>query len=150
LTGEPVAFYGEGKLVERSLVPYFNIFEKQGIEYKTDSGRLPLHINGRLAPGEFQLEGNISSQFISGLMFALPLLDGDSRITVTTELESKPYIDLTLKVLEDFSIHIENHNYRTFIVKGNQKYKAADYTVEGDFSQAAFWLAAGALDMQRS
>jgi len=145
LTGEPVAFYGEGKLVERSLVPYFNIFEKQGIEYKTDSGRLPLHINGRLAPGEFQLEGNISSQFISGLMFALPLLDGDSRITVTTELESKPYIDLTLKVLEDFSIHIENHNYRTFIVKGNQKYKAADYTVEGDFSQAAFWLAAGAL-----
>ena len=145
LTGEPVTFYGEGRLVERPLLQYYNIFEKQGIKYETEAGKLPLHINGRLVPGEFQLEGNISSQFISGLMFALPLLEGDSLITVTTEPESKPYIDLTLKVLKDFSIHIENHGYRTFIIKGRQKYKATDYTVPGDFSQAAFWLAAGAL-----
>ncbi|MHB1391966.1 MAG: 3-phosphoshikimate 1-carboxyvinyltransferase [Clostridia bacterium] len=145
LTGKPAAFYGEGKLVERSLVPYFNIFEKQGIKYETDNGKLPLRIDGRLASGEFQLEGNISSQFISGLMFALPLLEGDSRITVTTELESKPYVDLTLKALERFSIYIENHDYSTFIIKGKQKYIATDYTVEGDFSQAAFWLTAGAL-----
>ncbi len=144
-TGKPVAFYGEGKLPERSLVPYYNIFEKQGIKYETNSGNLPLRINGRLAPGEFQLEGNISSQFISGLMFALPLLEGDSQITVTTELESKPYLDLTMKALKAFSIYIENHDYRTFIIKGKQKYRAADYSVEGDFSQAAFWLAAGSL-----
>ncbi|MGE5629568.1 MAG: 3-phosphoshikimate 1-carboxyvinyltransferase [Caulobacteraceae bacterium] len=145
LTGKPVTFYGEGRLVERSLTPYFNIFEKQGIKYKTNCGKLPLHIDGRLVPGEFELEGNISSQFISGLMFALPILDGDSRITVTTELESKPYIDLTMKVLEDFSVHIENCDYRTFIIKGKQKYISTDYIVPGDFSQAAFWLAAGAL-----
>lgn len=145
LTGGPAVFYGEGKLIERSLVPYFDIFRKQGIKYETNGGRLPLHINGRLAPGEFQLEGNISSQFISGLMFALPLLGGDSRITVTTELESKPYIDMTIKALKEFSIHIENQDYRTFIVKGNQKYTATDYTIEGDYSQAAFWLAAGVL-----
>lgn len=145
LTGKPVAFYGEGRLVERSLVPYFNIFDNQGIKYETDGGKLPLRINGRLAPGEFELEGNISSQFISGLLFALPLLEGDSQIKVTTELESKPYIDLTLMALEDFSIHIENNDYRTFNVKGRQKYRATDYTVPGDFSQAAFWLAAGAL-----
>lgn len=145
LTGKSVAFYGEGKLVERSLVPYFNIFEKQGIKYETDSGKLPLHINGRLAPGEFKLPGNISSQFISGLMFALPLLEEDSQITVTTELESKPYIDLTMKALNEFSIYIENHDYRTFLIKGKQKYRARDYTIEGDFSQAAFWLTAGAL-----
>ncbi|HYE81239.1 MAG TPA: 3-phosphoshikimate 1-carboxyvinyltransferase [Clostridia bacterium] len=145
LTGEPVDFYGEGKLVERSLAPYFKIFREQGIEYRTDDGRLPLHIKGRLTPGEFQLEGNISSQFISGLMFALPLLEGDSRITVTNDLESKPYIDLTMKVLQEFSIHIENDAYRTFMIKGKQKYKAANYSVEGDYSQAAFWLAAGAL-----
>lgn len=145
ITGKRVTFNGKGRLVERSLEPYFRIFEKKGIKYKTDFGRLPLSINGRLTPGEFQLEGNISSQFISGLMFALPLLEGDSRITVTNELESKPYVDLTMKVLKDFSINIENLNYRDFIIKGNQKYKATDYTVEGDFSQAAFWLAAGAL-----
>lgn len=145
LTGKPVAFYGEGKLVERSLTPYFNIFEKQGIQYEAEDGKLPLRINGRLSPGEFQLEGNISSQFVSGLMFALPLLEGDSLITVTSELESKPYIDLTMKALKEFSIHIENHDYRAFMIKGNQKYRATDYTVEGDFSQAAFWLAAGAL-----
>lgn len=144
-TGEQVAFYGEGKLVERSLVPYFDIFEKQGIKYETDSGKLPLCIKGALSPGSFQLEGNISSQFISGLMFALPLLEGDSQITVTTELESKPYIDLTMKALKAFSVYIENNEYRNFIIKGKQKYRATDYTVEGDFSQAAFWLAAGAL-----
>jgi len=145
LTGKPVAFYGEGKLVERSLTPYFNILEKQGIKYETDSGKLPLHINGRLTPGEFRLPGNISSQFISGLMFALPLLEEDSKITVTTELESRPYIDLTMKVLNGFSIDIENHAYRTFLIKGKQEYRATDYTVPGDFSQAAFWLAAGTL-----
>lgn len=145
LTGEPVSFYGEGRLVERPLVPYLNIFKKQEIKYRTNSGKLPLSINGRLAPGEFHLEGNISSQFISGLMFALPLLEGDSRIMVTTELESRPYIDLTLKVLKDFSILIENHEYRAFVIKGRQRYRATDYTVPGDFSQAAFWLAAGSL-----
>ncbi len=145
LTGKQVSFYGEGKLIERSLVPYYNIFEKQGIAFMTDGGKLPIHINGRLMPGEFQLEGNISSQFISGLMFALPLLEGDSKIKVTTELESRPYIDLTIRALEEFSIHIENYDYRTFIIKGKQKYRATDYTVEGDFSQASFWLAAGVL-----
>lgn len=145
LTGKPAAFYGEGRLAERSLEPYFNIFDKQGIKYETKGGKLPLHINGRLAPGVFNIPGNISSQFISGLLFALPLLEGDSRIEVTTELESKPYIDLTLKALHDFSIQIENNGYRAFNIKGNQKYKAVDYTVPGDFSQAAFWLAAGTL-----
>ena len=145
LTGKPVTFCGEGKLIERSLVPYYKIFEKQGIKYETDCGKLPLCINGRLTSGEFQLEGNISSQFISGLMFALPLLEGDSHIMITNELESKSYIDLTMKALKGFSIYIENHNYKTFIIKGKQKYRATDYSVEGDFSQAAFWLAAGTL-----
>lgn len=145
LTGGPVYFYGEGRLVERSLEPYYRIFKEQGIKYRTDNGRLPLRVEGRLAPGEFRLEGNISSQFISGLMFALPLLDGDSRITVTGALESRPYVDMTISILRRFSITIENDCYRHFSIKGNQRYKAADYTVEGDFSQAAFWLAAGTL-----
>jgi len=145
LAGRPVTFHGEGRLVERSLEPYYRIFEQQGIKYETDRGRLPLHIEGSLSPGEFQLEGNISSQFISGLMFALPLLKGDSCIEVTGELESRPYIDMTMDILESFSIEVKNNSYRQFHIKGCQRYKATDYTVEGDFSQAAFWLAAGVL-----
>lgn len=145
LTGKPVNFHGEGRLGERSLEPYYRIFDKQGIKYETDKGRLPLHIDGSLLPGEFRLEGNISSQFISGLMFALPLLEGDSCIKVTGELESRPYIDMTMSMLQRFSVRVENQGYRQFLIKGNQRYKSTDYTVEGDYSQAAFWLAAGAL-----
>lgn len=145
LTGKPAVFYGEGRLVERSLAPYFDIFDIHGIKYKTDSGKLPLHLNGKLTPGEYKIPGNISSQFISGLMFALPILDGDSEIRVTTELESRPYIDLTMETLKAFGVNVENSHYRTFIIKGRQKYRAVNYTVPGDFSQAAFWLAAGAL-----
>lgn len=145
LTGKPVTFHGEGRLGERSLEPYYRIFEKQGIKYQTENGRLPLRIEGSLSSGEFQLEGNISSQFISGLMFALPLLEGDSCIKVIGELESRPYIDMTMSMLQRFSIQVENHGYRQFHIRGNQRYKPADYTAEGDFSQAAFWLAAGAL-----
>lgn len=150
LIGKPVTFYGEGRLVERSLEPYYSIFMTQGIKYETNDGRLPLRIDGRLTQGEFKLEGNISSQFISGLMFALPLLQGDSQITITSRLESKPYVDLTMKTLKDFSIEIENHDYRNFFIKGNQKYRATNCTIEGDFSQAAFWLAAGALGSEVS
>ena len=145
LTGEIVNFYGEGRLIERTLAPYFKIFEEKEIKYETENGKLPLSINGKLIPGEYRLAGNVSSQFVSGLMFALPLLEGDSRITLTSGLESKPYVHMTMKVLEKFSVQIENHDYRNFIIKGKQKYSAADYTVPGDFSQAAFWMAAGAL-----
>ncbi|MGE5678602.1 MAG: 3-phosphoshikimate 1-carboxyvinyltransferase [Pseudomonadota bacterium] len=145
LTGSRVVFHGEGRLVERSLEPYYRLFEEQGIKYITDQGRLPLQIDGSLAPGEFRLAGNISSQFISGLMFALPLLEGDSRITVTGRLESRPYIDMTRQVLKDFSIAVEGNGSSDYIIKGNQNYRAMDYNVEGDFSQAAFWLVAGAL-----
>lgn len=145
LIGKPVTFCGKGRLLERSLTPYFNIFDNKRISYETEAGKLPLCVNGRLIPGEYKLAGNISSQFVSGLMFALPLLDGDSHITITKELESRSYVDLTMKTLKDFSIYIENHGYREFIIKGKQKYRATDYYVEGDFSQAAFWLAAGTL-----
>ena len=91
-----------------------------------------------------RLEGNISSQFITGLLFTLPLLKEDSKIIITTEMESKGYIDLTLRAISDFGIEIINNNYREFIIKGNQKYNARNYRVEGDYSQAAFFLCADA------
>ncbi|MCT8978403.1 3-phosphoshikimate 1-carboxyvinyltransferase [Clostridium sp. CX1] len=143
--GEEVTFNGKGKLVERPLGDYYRIFEEQQIQYENINGKLPLTINGRLKAGEYRIKGDVSSQFISGLLFALPLLEGDSRITVTTELQSKAYVDLTIDVLKAFSIEVKNVDYREFTIKGNQKYIASDYKVEGDFSQAAFWLVANVL-----
>ena len=93
----------------------------------------------------FEVPGNVSSQFISGLLFTLPLLKGDSLIKITTPLESKGYIDLTLDMLEKFGIEIINHDYQAFQIRGNQNYKPCDYNVEADFSQAAFYLVADLL-----
>ncbi|WIV11302.1 3-phosphoshikimate 1-carboxyvinyltransferase [Proteiniborus sp. MB09-C3] len=146
LLGEKIIFTGKGKLVERPLTSYYKIFDDQGIKYSNDNGRLPLSIEGTLKPKRFELEGNISSQFITGLMFVLPLLSGNSTIEITTRLESKGYIDLTLDMLHRFSINIQNDNYSRFYVPGNQNYAPSDYKVEGDFSQAAFWMAAGTLN----
>ncbi|MCB2300792.1 3-phosphoshikimate 1-carboxyvinyltransferase [Clostridium tagluense] len=140
-----IVFKGKGKLVERTLKPYYEIFDKQNIKYTTDRGYLPLTIDGRLNPGIFELRGDVSSQFITGLLYTLPLLNGDSIIVVTTKMESIGYIDLTLDILSKFGVIIENNNYREFVVKGNQHYEKRDYRVEGDFSQAAFYLAAGVL-----
>ena len=144
-TGGKIIFKGRGKLVHRPLKPYYEIFDKQNINYTTDNGGLPLIIDGRLSPGIFELRGDISSQFITGLLYALPLLNGDSTIMVTTKMESIGYIDLTLDILSKFGVNIENNNYKKFKIKGNQHYEKTDYRVEGDFSQAAFYLAAGVL-----
>ncbi len=147
LSNEKIIFIGSGKLIERPLDPYFEIFNKKGIEYKTFSGKinLPLEINGKLKSGVYSLVGNISSQFISGLLFALPLCDGDSVIEITTKLESESYINLTLDALKKYGIEIINKNHKRYIIKGNQKYKNIETSVEGDYSQGAFWLVAGAL-----
>lgn len=140
-----VTFKGKGKLVSRPLDVYYEIFEKQNIHYETNNGELPLKVEGELKSGEFSVKGDISSQFITGLMFTLPLLDGDSKIIITTELESKGYVDLTIDTLNKFGVKIENRDYKEFYIKGNQKYNSRDYRVEGDFSQVAFWLVAGTL-----
>lgn len=142
---EKVVVSGKGRLVSRPLHTYYEIFDDQRIYYTNKYGELPLTINGRLKPGEYKIQGDVSSQFITGLLLALPLLEGDSTITVTTELESKPYVDMSLEMLRKFGITIINDEYKTFYIKGKQEYYAADYTVEGDYSQAAFWLVAGIL-----
>lgn len=138
-------FKGRGNLGKRPLTTYYNIFERQGIQYSYEEGNLNLVINGELKAGTFEVEGNVSSQFITGLLFTLPLLKEDSKIIITTEMESKGYIDLTLKAMSDFGVEIINNNYREFIIKGNQKYNVRNYRVEGDYSQAAFFLCADSL-----
>lgn len=139
----PITFIGEGRLGERPLTPYYDIFNHQNIDFDTNEGQLPLTVNGSLKPDDYYIKGDISSQFITGLLYTLPLLNGDSTLHITTNLESKGYIDLTLDVLKHFSIHINHDNYETFKIQGNQNYISHDYTVEGDFSQAAFWIVAG-------
>lgn len=138
-------FVGRGNLGKRPLNTYYEIFDRQGIKYSYKEGILDLQTEGKLKADEFRVKGNISSQFITGLLFALPLLDGDSKIVITTELESKGYIDLTLRAIKDFGVEIINNDYKEFVIKGNQKYKSIDYRVEGDYSQAAFFLCADAL-----
>lgn len=138
-------FIGKGNLGKRPLETYFDIFKEQGIRYSNTEGILNLMVKGDFNNGEFYLPGNISSQFITGLLFSLPLLKGDSKIILTTELESKGYIDLTMDCMKEFGVTIENNNYKEFLVKGNQKYISRDYKVEGDYSQAAFYLCANAL-----
>lgn len=138
-------FVGRGNLGKRPLNTYYEIFDEQGIKYSYKEGILDLKTEGKLKAGEFKVKGNISSQFITGLLFTLPLLEGDSKIVITTEMESKGYIDLTLSAIKDFGVEIINNNYEEFIIKGNQTYTARDYRVEGDYSQAAFFLCGDAL-----
>ncbi len=142
-------FDGNGKLVDRPLDSYYRIFDKQGIFYKNENGKLPLTVNGKLKAGNYEIDGNISSQFITGLLYALPLLDGDSKLTINKNLESKGYIDLTLEILKLAGIKIVNNNYKSFDIKGNQIYKPFDYTVEGDYSQVAFWIVAGIISANK-
>jgi len=144
-TGSEVTFTGQGKLVERPLDAYYEVFKEQGIYYKNNKGFLPLTVRGSIKPGTFKLKGNVSSQFITGLMFILPLLEVDSKIIITTEMESKGYVDLTMDVLAQFGVTIQNNNYKEFSVKGNQQYSNRDYKIEGDYSQAAFWMVAGTI-----
>lgn len=138
-------FHGEGKLISRPLEPYYEIFKEKGIKYSIEEGSLPLKVSGKLTSGTYKVRGDISSQFITGLLFSLPILEGNSRIQITTKLESKGYIDLTLDILKDFGIEIENNNYKEFNIRGAQKYNSRNYYVEGDYSQGAFFLVAGAL-----
>ena len=103
-------FTGRGKLRERPLDVYYNIFKKANIDYEFKDGRLPLRIRGRLPTGSYEIPGNISSQFITGMLFALPLLEGDSQIKIRGPLESKNYLDLTLDMLKKFNIDIEKND----------------------------------------
>lgn len=145
ITANQVHFSGRGNLGKRPLDVYYQIFERQGIEYTYQKDILDLTIKGQLKADHFKIPGDISSQFITGLLFALPLMEQDSIIEITSPLESKGYIDLTLQILNQYGIKIINDDYRIFKIAGKQKYQIHDYRVEADFSQAAFFLVAGAI-----
>lgn len=136
-------FIGHGKLPERPIGVYTDCLPKQGTECITHGG-LPLKINGKLKNGIFKIPGDISSQFITGLLLALPLLDGDSEIILTSPAQSVGYIDMTTDIMNDFGVDIIKKETGWFI-RGNQNYIPKNFTVEGDWSQAAFFMTAAAL-----
>lgn len=138
-------FTGRGRLMERPQGPYIRLFEEKGILWNQEGACLT--VEGQLEPGVYALPGNVSSQFITGLLYALPLLPGDSRIVLTTPLESRGYVDMTLDMLRRFDIKVEEQE-DGFLVPGNQTYQARDLTLEADWSGAAFWYAANFLGAQ--
>lgn len=151
-------FYGSGRLPQRPLSPLKEEMEAKGCSFdklphatvSSTETELIFHITGRLRPGRFSLPGNISSQYITGLLFALPLLDRDSHIVLTSPLESKPYIELSMGVLRSFGIEIELSE-NGFCIGSGQKYTfPEDSSVEGDWSNAAFWLTADFFSRTRS
>ncbi len=135
-------FYGKGKLPERPITPYFTELTKNGIIFETQ--KMPYKISGQLKSGEYELAGDMSSQFITGLLFALPLLSGDSEIAITSTLQSKPYVNITIDMLKKFGVEIDE-TQKGYFIKGGQTYKPSNTEIEADMSQAAFFVVANAL-----
>lgn len=136
--------HGHGRLPERPLSPLKEEMERMGAVFETGS-EFPLCISGQLEPGEYTLAGNVSSQFISGLLFALPLLSGDSAVKLVPPVESRSYLNITVGALKKFGIEITEKK-NLYIIKGSQKYRSPGaVTADGDWSNSAFFLSAGAL-----
>jgi 3-phosphoshikimate 1-carboxyvinyltransferase len=139
-----VTVTGEGSLFGRPVNMITDALSQLGLTLVTNNGFLPMKLMGNIGGRKAQIDGSSGSQLLTGLLMALPLLNSDSEIEVEN-LKSKPYISLTLQLLSEFGISIENHDFKRFFIPGNQVYKAHEYTVEGDWSGAAFLLVAGAV-----
>lgn len=136
-------FVGKGKLPQRPIGIFTEALPKAGTVCKTEGG-LPLEIKGQLKSGIFEIPGNVSSQFITGLLLALPILEGDSEIVLTSPLESVGYIAMTIRTMKQFGVNIQATE-KGWHIKGGQTYKSCNYTTDGDWSQAAFFMVLGAV-----
>lgn len=136
LSGSEKCFYGSETLLKRPLSVYENICALQGIDFKND-GKV-VSVKGALKADSFEIKGNISSQFISGLLFTLPLLNKDSYIRLIPPVDSRSYIDLTLMALSKFGVSVVWEDENTLYIKGGQKYVSREIETEGDYSNAAF------------
>ena len=143
ICGSKAIFTGSERLIGRGVGVYERLFSEKGIELVRVGNAFELR--GPLKPGEFRLAGNVSSQFISGLLFALPLLDGDSAIEIIPPVESRPYIEITIDALSRFGIEVRRASENRFEVPGRQSYLPTEAQVEGDWSNAAFLYALNAL-----
>ncbi|SMB80639.1 3-phosphoshikimate 1-carboxyvinyltransferase [Pasteurella testudinis DSM 23072] len=144
-----IVLTGEPRMKERPIKHLVDALRQAGaeIDYLENDGYPPLAIrNSGLNGGKVRIDGSVSSQFLTALLMAAPLAQADTEIEIIGELVSKPYIDITLNMMAIFGVQVENQDYRTFIVKGQQQYQAVgEYLVEGDASSASYFLAAGAI-----
>lgn len=144
LCNQPLTFTGAGRLLQRPQKIYESLFHEQGLTFtQNEEG---IHIEESLKAGEYTLEGNISSQFITGLLFTLPLLKEDSILHILPPFESRSYVDLTIEMLERFGVQVSYLDDLTLQIKGGQQYHACDYSIEGDYSQLAFFAVLAALN----
>jgi 3-phosphoshikimate 1-carboxyvinyltransferase len=139
-----ISLNGKGSLLKRSLHFFDENLPKMNVEVKSTNGFLPIEVHGPLKGGNYSVDGSQSSQYISGLLMALPLLSEPSVLCVDN-LASKPYVQMTLNTLERFGIQIEHDKFERFLIKGKQEYIPCFYQVEGDWSAASYWLVAAAL-----
>ena len=135
-------FTGRGRLMERPQQPYFDLFAEKGIDYTLEQGVLT--VRGQLPAGEYALRGDVSSQFFTGLLYALALAEGESVIRSTTALESRSYIDMTVDALRSFGVEVTEHcaEYPALVVQGGKGFRACSGAVEADWSQSGFYYAA--------
>jgi len=142
LFGNQFILNGESTLLKRSVKEVEEALSQLNLECKSQNGTLPIEISGEIKAGKININGSSSSQVLTGLLMALPMLKDSSEITVTN-LKSKPYIDLTINMIETFGGSIDHENYEKFSIQGNQKYIARNISIEGDWSSASFLLVAG-------
>jgi len=139
-----ITLRGQDSLLGRTISMIEAPLKNLGVKCFTNNGFPPITVQGPMTGGEIFIDGSVSSQFLTGLLFALPTVNSDSIIHVKN-LSSRPYIDMTIEVIKKFGVNIENQNYETFIIKGNQKYKCNNFQVEKDWSGASFFFVAAAI-----
>lgn len=137
-------FTGDGSLCKRPVGMIGDALEQLGVNFSSTKGFLPFWLKGPLKGGVVNVDGSISSQLLSGLLMALPIVEMDSEIKVLN-LKSKPYISMTMQLLAKFGVEVSNNNFEHFRIKGRQYYKPITFYVEGDWSGASFLLAAAAI-----
>jgi 3-phosphoshikimate 1-carboxyvinyltransferase len=146
LNNKPITINGQGTLLHRPMAMMIEPLKALGVEVRDGGGRLPIEVCGPMCGGEVSVDGSVSSQFITGLLIALPLATSDTTIHVHKAV-STPYIDMTLKTLERFGINVmfNEGDYTQFYIEGGQEYQSVDYTIESDWSAAAMIMVAAAI-----
>ena len=144
LCSEPIVINGEGTLLYRPMDMMVHPLRALGVDVRDGGGRLPIEVCGPMRGGEIDVDGSVSSQFVTGLLLSLPLAEQDTVINVAGAV-SKPYLDMTIDTAESFGVAIEHNDYEQFYIAGGQSYTPTEYNVEGDWSAAAMLLVAGAV-----
>lgn len=144
LCSEPIVISGEGTLLYRPMDMMIQPLRALGVDVRDGGGRLPIEVCGPMRGGEIAVDGSVSSQFITGLLLALPLAEQDTVINVSKAV-SKPYLDMTIDIASHFGVAIEHNDYEQFYIAGGQSYTPTTYSIEGDWSAAAMLLVAGAV-----